>query len=299
MKLVSFQFEGKTLFGPKVKREEAVWDVLAIATHYEKADFPATIIEGVASGLDFVESIRSLVAQAEQDDNAERFKYSFGAIEWLAPIPRTPKNVICVGKNYLDHATEMGDDAPPEKLMIFTKSPTAIVADEQDLPVHAELTKSLDYEGELAVVISKGGRNIPKQLAYDYVFGYTIANDVTARDIQTAHGQFFLGKSLDGSCPMGPYLVTKNELPNSDKLSIVTKVNDEVRQNGNTKSMIYKIDDLIAEISRFVTLEPGDIILTGTPAGVGKGMQPPTFLRKGDTVKISIEGIGTLSNRFV
>lgn len=297
MKLLSFQYEGQTLFGPKVKREEAVWDVLSIAAHYEETNFPKTIIEGIASGLDFVEAIRKLVERAEQDENTEPFKYAFTAIEWLSPIPRTPKNVICVGKNYVDHATEMGD-APPEKLMIFTKAPTAIAADEQDLPIHADVTENLDYEGELAVVICKGGRNIPKQMALDYVFGYTIANDVTARDIQSAHGQFFLGKSLDGSCPMGPYVVTKDEIPNPNNLSVVTKVNDEVRQNGNTKLMIYKIDELIAEISRFVTLEPGDVILTGTPAGVGKGMNPPSFLKKGDQVKISIEGIGTLSNRF-
>ncbi len=299
MKLLSFEYQGKRLFGPKVKREEAVWDVLAIAAHYENSDFPTTIIEGIASGMDFVESIHQLVVKVSEESNPDLFKYTFSEIEWLAPIPRTPKNILCIGKNYLDHATEMGDETTPEKMMIFTKSPTAIAADEQDLPINAELTEELDYEGELAVVISKGGRNIPKQLAYDHVFGYTIANDITARDIQTDHGQFFLGKSLDGSCPMGPYLVTKDELPNSDNLSLVTKVNDEVRQNGNTKSLIFKIDELIAEISRFVTLESGDIILTGTPAGVGKGMKPPTYLRKGDTVKVSIEGIGTLSNRFV
>ncbi len=136
-------------------------------------------------------------------------------------------------------------------------------------------------KGNLQLSLVRKGRNIPKQLAYDYIFGYTIANDVTARDVQTAHGQFFLGKSLDGSCPMGPYIVTKNEIPNPHNLSVVTKVNDEVRQNGNTASMIFKIDELIAEISRFVTLEPGDVILTGTPAGVGKGMTPPSFLKKG------------------
>lgn len=183
--------------------------------------------------------------------------------------------------------------------MIFTKSPTAIAADEEDLPIHDELTTNLDYEGELAVVISKEGRNIPTQLAYDHIFGYTIANDITARDIQSAHKQFFLGKSLDGSCPMGPYVVTKDEIPNPNQLSIVTKVNDEVRQSSQTDKMIYKVEDIIAEVSRFVTLEPGDVILTGTPAGVGKGMNPPTFLKEGDTVKISVEGIGTLSNRFV
>ncbi|WP_172369906.1 fumarylacetoacetate hydrolase family protein [Sporosarcina jiandibaonis] len=299
MKLLSFQLEGQTLYGPKVKREEAVWDALALAIHYGDTSLPKTIIEGVSSGLDFVESIRKLVNRAEKDEYASEYKYSFSSIEWLAPIPRTPKNVICVGKNYFDHATEMGDEAAPEKLMIFTKSPTTIAADEQQLPIHAEVTENLDYEGELAVVICKRGHNIPKQLAYDYIFGYTIANDITARDIQTAHGQFFLGKSLNGTCPMGPYLVTKDELPNPNNLSIVTKVNDEIRQNSNTEAMMFKVDEIIAEISRFVTLEPGDIILTGTPAGVGKGMKPPVFLRKGDTVNISIEGIGTLSNQFV
>ena len=299
MKLLSFRYDGRTLFGPKVKKEDAVWDMLAIAEAFEVTDFPQTITEGIASGLDFVEKVRKLAEQARADENPDQFKYAFTAIEWLSPIPRTPKNILCVGKNYADHAAEMGADAPPEKLMIFTKSPTAIAADEQDVSVHADVTDSLDYEGELAVVISKGGRNIPKQLAYDYIFGYTIANDVTARDVQAAHGQFFLGKSLDGSCPMGPYIVTKNEIPNPHNLSIVTKVNDEVRQNGNTASMIFKIDELIAEISRYVTLEPGDVILTGTPAGVGKGMTPPTFLKKGDTVKVSIESIGTLVNKFV
>ena len=297
MKLLSFQLEGQTLFGPKVKREEAVWDVTAIASEYEADNFPKTIIEGVASGLYFVEKMRKLVEQAEQDEDSNRFKYKFSEIEWLAPIPKTPKNVICVGKNYAEHAAEMDTEAP-EKLMIFTKSSTAIVGDEQNLPIHNDITTNLDYEGELAVVIGKAGKNIPKQLAYDYVFGYTIANDVTARDIQTAHGQYFLGKSLDGSCPMGPYLVTKDEIPNPHNLSIVTKVNEEVRQNDNTGSMIFKIDDLIAEISRFVTLEPGDIIMTGTPAGVGNGFNPPVFLKKGDTVKVSIESIGTLANQF-
>lgn len=298
MKLLSFRFEGKTLFGPKVKKEEAVWDVKSIAEAFGETDFPSTIIEGIAGGLEFVEKVRKLAEQARNSENPEQFKYTFSEIEWLSPIPRTPKNVLCVGKNYAEHAAEMGSDAPPEKLMIFTKSPTAIAADEQELPAHTDLTDSLDYEGELAIVISKKGSNIPKPLAYDHVFGYTIANDITARDVQYGHKQFFLGKSLDGSCPMGPYIVTKDEIPDAHNLSIVTKVNDEVRQNGNTSDMIFQIDELIAEISKFVTLEPGDVILTGTPAGVGKGMNPPKFLKAGDTVKISVEGIGTLVNRF-
>lgn len=299
MKLLSFKYKGKTRFGPKVKKEEAVWDVLLIAETFGEKDFPSTIVEGIASGMEFVEKVRKLAEQARVSENPEQFKYAFKDIEWLAPIPRTPKNILCVGKNYADHAAEMGSDAPPEKLMIFTKSPTAIAADGQELPIHSEVTENLDYEGELAVVIGKKGSKIPKQLSYDHVFGYTIANDVTARDVQYAHKQFFLGKSLDGSCPMGPYIVTKDEIPDAHQLSVVTKVNDEVRQNGHTSDMIFKIDELIAEVSKYVTLEPGDVIMTGTPAGVGKGMNPPVFLKKGDTVKISIEGIGTLVNRFV
>lgn len=298
MKLLSFRYEGNILFGPKVKKEEAVWDVRSIAEAFGETDFPTTIIEGINEGLQFVEKVRKLTEQARTSENPEQFKHDFTKIEWLSPVPRTPKNVLCVGKNYADHAAEMGSDAPPEKLMIFTKSPTAIAADEQVLPVHAEVTQNLDYEGELAVVIGKKGHNIPKQLAYDYVFGYSIANDITARDIQSAHKQYFLGKSLDGSCPIGPYIVTKDELPNPHNLSIVTKVNDELRQNGHTTNMIFKIDELIVEISKYVTLEPGDVILTGTPAGVGKGMNPPKFLRAGDTVQIAVEGIGTLVNRF-
>ena len=135
-------------------------------------------------------------------------------------------------------------------------------------------------------------------MAFDYVFGYTIANDLTARDLQQKHKQFFLGKSLEGTCPMGPYLVTKDELPDPQALTVVTKVNGEIRQNGSTKDMLFTVEDIIAIVSKYVTLEPGDVILTGTPAGVGKGMNPPQYLKAGDEVKISIEGIGTLANRF-
>ncbi len=141
-------------------------------------------------------------------------------------------------------------------------------------------------------------KNIPKNLAYDYVFGYTIANDITARDLQDKHKQYFLGKSLDGTCPLGPYLVTKDEIPNPQDLTVVTKVNDEVRQNGTTQDMMFSVENLVSILSQHVTLEPGDVILTGTPAGVGKGMNPPQFLKAGDTVKVSIQGIGTLVNHF-
>lgn len=299
MKLLSFKVKDQIKFGPKVKREEAVWDVAEIQKQLNILPaFPETIIEGITLGFDFVEQVRKLVDAAQKADNNAQFKLAFTNIEWLSPIPRTPKNILCVGKNYNDHAVEMGADKAPENIMIFTKSPTAIAADETTLPVHAGITESLDYEGELAVVIGKRGKNIPKGMAIDYIFGYTIANDITARDLQQKHKQFFLGKSLEGSCPMGPYLVSKDEIPDPHALSIVTKVNGEVRQNGSTKDMMFSVSDIISIISNYVTLEPGDVILTGTPAGVGKGMNPPQFLKAGDEVKIAIEGIGTLANRF-
>lgn len=299
MKIVSFRYEGQIRFGPKVKKEEAVWDVVAIQQTFQVLpDFPQNIVDGIEKGMDFVEQMRKLTDAALNSEEPNQFKRPFSSIEWLSPIPRTPKNIFGVGRNYAEHAKEMGSEAAPEHLMIFTKSPTTIAADGESLSVHSDTTSSYDYEGELAVVISKKGENIPKKLAYDHVFGYTIANDLTARDLQKKHQQFFLGKSLKGSCPMGPYLVTKDELPNPQNLSIVTKVNDEVRQNGHTDDMIFSVEELIAQISALVTLEPGDVILTGTPSGVGKGFNPPKFLVAGDTVKVSVEGIGTLVNQF-
>lgn len=298
MKILSFKYNGQISFGPKVKKEEAVWDILAIQNELKVlAAFPNTIIDGVAFGFDFVEQIRKLVDAAQNSDNVEGFKRSFDSIEWLSPIPRTPKNVMCVGKNYSDHIKEMGF-TPSEDMFVFTKSPTAIAADGQTLSIHANVTNELDYEGELAIVIGKGGKNIPKNMAYDFIFGYTIANDVSARDLQEKHDQFFIGKSLEGSCPLGPYLVTKDEIPNPHALTIVTKVNGEIRQNSVTKEMMYPVDELISTLSKFVTLEPGDVILTGSPAGSARGMEQPVYLKSGDVVKVSIEGIGTLVNTF-
>lgn len=293
MKLLSYRHQDVMKYGPKVKKEEAVWDLLAINEELEVySAFPASLAAGVEGGMDFIEKIRTLVQKAEQHEKKDNFKTSFGEIEWLSPIPRTPKNIMAIGKNYADHAKEMGGEAVD--FVVFTKSPTSIVGDEATVSAHGSLTSALDYEGELAIVIGKGGKNIPERMAFDAIFGYSIANDITARDLQKQHQQFFLGKSLDGSCPIGPYVVTKEELANPSALSIVTKVNDEIRQNGKTSDMVYSIEQIISKLSAVVTLEPGDIILTGTPAGVGKGFEPPKFLTSGDTVKVSIEGIGTL-----
>ncbi|KIL45649.1 fumarylacetoacetate hydrolase family protein [Jeotgalibacillus soli] len=300
MKFLSFRFEDKLLYGVKVKKEEAAWNIVRI--HKEllpNENVPASLLEGIQNGMELQETVRKCIRAAEESDHVSRYKVKFTDLVWEAPIPRTPKNVICIGKNYRDHVMELGGDGNvPEAIVVFTKAATSITGDNSLIPSYEEITKELDYEGELAIVIGKKGKNIPKQQAIDYVFGYTIVNDVTARDLQLKHKQFFLGKSLDATCPMGPYLVSKDEIPNPGQLSIVTKVNDEIRQDGNTRDMLFSIEEIIATLSRGMTLEPGDVIATGTPAGVGKGMNPPEFLKKGDQVKISIQGIGTLFNEI-
>ncbi|PFG12625.1 fumarylacetoacetate hydrolase family protein [Bacillus sp. es.036] len=220
-------------------------------------------------------------------------------VEIIAPIMKPAKNIVCVGKNYRDHAIEMGSEKDiPKHPMIFTKAPTTVSNPDQVLTFERELAEALDYEGELAIVIGKEGKGINMNEAMEYVFGYTIINDLTARDLQKKHGQFFVGKSLDQSCPMGPAIVHKSSLVDPHQLTIVTKVNGDVRQNGSTSDFIFNIPELIHVLSKGMTLEPGDIIATGTPAGVGKGFNPPKYLGDGDVIEIDIEGIGTLRNEI-
>ena len=226
-------------------------------------------------------------------------------VKILAPIPSPRKNIFCVGKNYFEHAqefTQSGFDATskrgdnvPDNPIIFTKAPTTVIAPGDDVPLHAEQSTQMDYEAELAVIIGMGGRGISKAAAFDHVFGYTIANDVTARDLQLKHRQWFIGKSLDGTCPMGPYIATADEI-DAENLTIQCWVNGELRQDANSRDLIFDIPTLIETLSAGITLEPGDIISTGTPAGVGIGFDPPRFLAPGDVVKIEIEGLGILEN---
>ena len=213
----------------------------------------------------------------------------------LAPIPRPRKNVFCVGRNYVEHAKERGAQAP-EHPVFFTKPPTSVVGPDAQVPYPPQ-TEQFDYEGELAVVIGRKGRDIPRSEAMQYVFGYTILNDLTARDLQKRHQQWFKGKSLDGSCPMGPTLVTADEVGDPHKLQLETRVNGELRQSASTELMIFDIPELIAVLSLGMTLEPGDIIATGTPAGVGAATGK--LLKPGDRVDITISGLGTLTTYIV
>ena len=225
----------------------------------------------------------------------------------LAPVPRPHRNIFCVGKNYHEHVKEFANsgydssatsDAPPEAPIVFSKLPESVIASGVGIEQDASVSTDTDYEAELGVIIGLGGRNINLAQAMDHVWGYTIINDVTARDIQKNHKQWLLGKSQDTFCPMGPCFVTRDEIDLANT-SIKCWVNDELRQNATTNLMIFDVPTLIATISRGITLQPGDIIATGTPSGVGVGFKPPRWLVPGDRVRIEISGIGTLENTVV
>ncbi len=299
MKFVTFKNESGQSIGV-VNAEGS--HLLPLADSYEKmggkSALPSDMIEAITQGEIFYQEAEKIVHWVSENNLDSELYIPLESVELLAPIPRPAKNIFCVGKNYAEHAIEMGSkDDIPEHIMVFTKAPTTVIAHDQTILAHSELTEQLDYEGELAVVIGKKGIGIKRKEALDYVFGYTVLNDVTARDLQAKHKQFFIGKSLDTTCPMGPWIVHKSAIANPNNLDIKTAVNGEVRQDSNTENFIFPIEEIIAVLSQGMTLEPGDIIATGTPAGVGKGFKPPRFLKAGDTIEITVEGIGTLRNK--
>ncbi|MCC7425848.1 MAG: fumarylacetoacetate hydrolase family protein [Alphaproteobacteria bacterium] len=261
---------------------------------------PRDMVGIIRGGPVVLEAIRSALPRIKRLPAA--------SVRLLAPIPRPGRNIFCVGKNYHEHAKEFhasGFDASaaaapsaaiPDAPIVFTKAPSTVIGPGETVPAHLDPTSSTDYEGELAVVVAEGGRGIATASAMDHVFGYTIVNDVTARTLQNRHKQWFLGKSIDGFCPMGPAIVTADAVPDVATLRLTTSVNGEPRQNASVADLIFDIPTLIATISAGITLEPGDIIATGTPAGVGIGFNPPRFLRRGDRVAITVTGIGTLEN---
>jgi 2-keto-4-pentenoate hydratase/2-oxohepta-3-ene-1,7-dioic acid hydratase in catechol pathway len=231
-------------------------------------------------------------------------KVRLASVRLHAPIPRPRRNIFCVGKNYHEHAKEFhasGFDATatsaiPDLPIVFTKASNAVSGQGDVIPASLDESKSVDYEGELALVIGVRKRGISKADALAALFGYTIVNDVTSRHLQGAHKQWFLGKSIDGFCPMGPCVVTADEIPDPTILHLITKVNGETRQDALVSDLIFDIPTLVETISKRITLEPGDIIATGTPAGVGIGFTPPKFIKAGDVVEVTIEPIGTLRN---
>jgi 2-keto-4-pentenoate hydratase/2-oxohepta-3-ene-1,7-dioic acid hydratase in catechol pathway len=222
-----------------------------------------------------------------------------------APLPMPRRNIFCVGRNYHAHAKELvasvfkNNTADPESWpIIFTKVPESVVGPTDDVVLPQGVSEQIDYESELTVVIGMGGRNIQRADAMKHVFGYTIINDVTARDVQMRHQQWDLGKSFDTFCPMGPWIVTADEM-DGNQTRVRGWVNGELRQDADTRDLIFDIPTLIETCSRGITLYPGDVIATGSPAGVGMGMNPPQYLKSGDVVRIEIDGIGSIENRFV
>ena len=227
-------------------------------------------------------------------------------VELRAPIPHPRRNVFCMGWNYLTHFEEgqgkRGDQQEelPEYPTFFDKPTTTVIGPRDDIPFDPAFSEKIDYEAELAIVIGRAGRSIPAAEATDHIFGYTLANDVTARDVQRRHGgQWLKGKGMDGSCPIGPWILTSDEIPDPQDLPLLCHVNGVQKQNSNTRFMVFPIATLIEELSLAMTLLPGDILLTGTPEGVGYARNPPEYLSPGDEVTVTIPAIGSISNRVV
>lgn len=251
-------------------------------------------------------AMHELIEEAEKNaDKLAPILMDPDDVTFLPPVPDPPKHVLCMGLNYKDHVAEglKARDVKTEKVeldhaIFFTKAPTTLIGHGAPIPRHA-CTEKLDYEAELVLIIGQRGKNIPKEKVYDHIFGYCCGNDISARDLQRRHKQIFKGKTLDGSCPLGPYIVPKEDYGDPMKMKIESRVNGEGRQNSNTNQMIHDIPAMISILSDGFTLEPGDIFMTGTPAGVGYAREVPVFLQPGDVVEIEVEGLGVLRNPIV
>jgi 2-keto-4-pentenoate hydratase/2-oxohepta-3-ene-1,7-dioic acid hydratase in catechol pathway len=291
MKFITFNYDNKEQVGILTRDEQGVYPIKTLGLNYETMN---ELIENITD-----DQITTLQLAIEKDSNEA---LCIDDVTKMAPIPNPKQDIICLGINYMAHAVEsarykkeaFGGDRP--YAVYFSKRVNLATGDGDYIPSYPELVDSLDYEAELAIIIKKDAKNVAKEEAYNYVFGYTIINDVSARNLQTRHKQWYFGKSLDGFTPMGPCLVTKDEFINPPVLRICSRVNGELRQNSTTDLMITSIEDVIHELSQGVTLKAGTIIAMGTPAGVGMGFEPPKFLKAGDIVECEIQGIGCLKN---
>ena len=307
MRLVTFTLKKQNRVG-LMAPGDLIIDLAEVNRRYLKGGSPSYLttmqafIEGGAKALGAAKRAARYVGM-QSPEGLKRLG-SVGAVVQLgrakiiSPIPWPRKNVILLGVNYKEHVEEGARARSlelkyPEAPVFFTKPATSVIGHLGKV-VHHRATEKLDYEIELAVIIGKKGRDIPKEKVYDYIFGYTICLDMTARDLQRRHGQWFKGKSLDTLCPLGPWIVHKSALPNPQALRLICRVNGEVMQDDNTSNMIFDIPTTIESLSSGMTLEPGEIISTGTPSGVGFARVPPFFLKPGDKVEGEIEGIGVL-----
>ena len=304
MKLVTYVQQGERRLGAisdgQVIDLAQAWDTYRKgpdASAGRQYSFPAKMSELLESDDAAWQLVREVVtwAEARPDREGATFSRPLDGV-WLAAPLANPSKIICVGLNYYDHCREQ-DIEVPGRPVLFAKFPSSIIGPGEEITWSPDTSQKVDYEAELAVVIGRRGRNVPVEQAYDYVAGYTIVNDVSARDAQFADGQWSRGKSFDTFCPMGPYLLTADEVPDPHTLDIRCWVNGELRQESNTRELIFKVHDLLAYISRTSTLMPGDVLSTGTPGGVGVFRDPPVFLKPGDLVEVEIEKLGRLRNR--
>ena len=294
MKLINVLYEGAELPALLVLNDSAVMPLRTLLGEHA----PATLLQLIQR--DSPDIIVQLKHYQEHPDQAT---IPVDRVKILAPIPRPLRNIICLGLNYYDHVAEIideeGNPRPvPDTPVYFSKMTSRIIGTEETIQKHAAITDTIDYEVELVAVIGKKGVNIPPASAYDYIFGYSILNDLTARNLQRKHGQWMRGKSLDSFAVMGPAIVHESMFDRPPELDIQCTVNGELRQNSNTRHCIFDLPYIISDLSKGFTLLPGDMIATGTPAGVGMGSHPPRFLRPNDSIICTIEGIGSLVNRM-
>jgi 2-keto-4-pentenoate hydratase/2-oxohepta-3-ene-1,7-dioic acid hydratase in catechol pathway len=302
MRLVSFLSSNHTTPQPGVVIDNEVVDI-AVAGSVLNLAVPASVLELIADAETSLPRLQSIVEQSEtlRKHNAV---LDLNGITLTAPIPQPRKNIMCMAVNYSEHARETAaarnrSTAAPTQPILFTKATTTINSPYGNIIIDPEVSTEIDWEVELGVIIGQPGKNITEENALAHVFGYTVINDVTARDLQKRHVQYFKGKSLDGSCPMGPWIVTADEIADPHNLRLRLKVNGVIKQDDNTGQMVFSIPQIIATLSLGMTLEAGDIIATGTPSGVGFTRVPPEFLKPGDIMETEIEKIGVLRNPIV
>jgi 2-keto-4-pentenoate hydratase/2-oxohepta-3-ene-1,7-dioic acid hydratase in catechol pathway len=258
------------------------------------SDMLSLIEEGDAS----LGALRAIIDACESDENVRiEHERPLSSVRLLAPVPRPGRNIVCVGLNYAEHASESAvTQGIPEVPVFFTKPASTVIGPEAAIPWHGHVSRRIDWEVELVAVIGKQGRDIAEGEALDYVFGYTVGNDVTARDLQRRHQQWYKGKGLDGFCPLGPWIVTRDEIPDPQDVHLSLRVNGDAKQDAHTSDMIFSVAALVSSWSQGMTLEPGDLLMTGTPSGVGFARKPPEYLQPGDVVEAEIGKIGVLRN---
>jgi 2-keto-4-pentenoate hydratase/2-oxohepta-3-ene-1,7-dioic acid hydratase in catechol pathway len=299
MRYLTFSVPGDAAPRLGVVHGDGVVDVRSLSAASGAPRLPASLLELIHQGP----AAWRRVSEFLKTELSGGGTYRLDEIRWHAPIPRPSKNVFCVGRNFLSHIKEgaraRGTEVKlPEAPVFFTKAPSSVIGPYDDILWDRSVTQQVDWEVELGVIMGVTAVNIPRDAALEHVFGYTVINDVSARDLQKSHSQFFKGKSLDGFCPIGPLVVTADEFGDPQARQLTLRVNGASKQSGNTRDMIFPVDRLIESLSHGLTLEAGDILATGTPEGVGFARTPPEFLQDGDIMETEVEGIGTMRNRI-